>query len=229
MILRIQRSQIRKKYETQQTIQALQFLSIRNQMDPHFTFNILNAIGAMTLQNKPTESYNMLMKYSKLLRNTLNSSDKLLVTIEEEISFVTNYLELQKIRFHDNLNYTLTIDPDVDPATIVPKMVIHTYVENSIKHGVACLKKDGLIEINITAEQSHLRITITDNGIGRKEAAHNGTESGKGHQIMHQFYALLNEANGVKITEQILDLVDDEGMPAGTEVVILVPGGLGMK
>lgn len=223
MIIRIQRSQFRKKYETRQTIQALQFLSIRNQMDPHFTFNILNAIGAMTLQNKPTESYNMLMKYSKLLRNTLNSSDKLLVTIEEEITFVTNYLELQKIRFRDNLNYTLTIAPDVDPTIIVPKMVIHTYVENCIKHGVACLNKDGLIEVNITPEQTHLRITITDNGIGRKEAALNGTESGKGHQIMHQFYALLNETNKVKITEQILDLVDHEGRPAGTEVVVLVP------
>jgi two-component sensor histidine kinase len=199
MIRRIQKNQLKKKFETQQTICQLQYLSIRNQMDPHFTFNILNTIGAMTLQNKPDESYKMLMKYSKLLRNTLASSDKLLVSIEEEINFVTNYLELQKIRFRDKLNYFLTIGPDVNPATIVPKMVIHNYVENAIKHGLDSLNNNGLITINITAEQSHLRITITDNGIGRRQAALNGTESGKGHQIMHQFYNLLNETKGITI------------------------------
>lgn len=229
MIRRIQKNQLKKKFETQQTISELKFLSIRNQMDPHFTFNILNTIGSVILQNKPDESYQMLMKYSKLLRSGLASSENLLGTIEEELKFVTNYLEVQKIRFKENLNYTLDISDDVDRATVIPRMAIHAYVENSVKHGLNVSDKPGVIEIGITKEASYICITITDNGIGRKQARQNGTESGKGQQIMHQFYSLLNEINKLPITEEIRDLVDPDGNAAGTEVVVRIPVGLRMK
>ncbi len=224
LIRRLQRNQLKRKYETLQMIAELKFVNIRNQMDPHFTFNILNTLGSFILQNKPEESYNILVKYSKFLRTTITSSDSLFVTLDEELKFINNYLELQKIKFKERICSTITIEDNVDMTTTIPRMVIHTYVENAIKHGISSLDVNGCINIRIWKEENQLCITITDNGIGRKRAAESRFEStGKGHIIMQQFYKLLNELNNDQIKEEITDLVDNEGNAAGTRVMITIP------
>lgn len=224
LIRRMQREQLKRRYAMNQKMTELKLLSIRNQMDPHFTFNVLNAIGSVILQNKPDESYAMLMKYSRLLRSTYSASDKIYRTLAEELTFVTNYLELQKMRYHDHLKYRLEIDEDVDQEIIVPKMVLQTYTENAIKHGIMRKVGGGSIDIRLFLENGNLIITVKDDGIGRKRAAELRTsDSGQGLNIMHECYAMVNRLNEKAITEEFTDLYDENGEPSGTMVTIIIP------
>jgi len=230
LIRRMQRIQLRRRYAMRQKMTELKLLSIRNQMDPHFTFNVLNAIGSVILQNKPEESYSMLMKYSKLLRSTYSASDKIYRTLAEELIFVTNYLELQKMRYHDHLKYRLELDEDVDKEIIVPKMVLQTYTENAIKHGIMRKTGGGSIDIRLFMENENLVITVKDDGIGRKRAAELRTsDSGQGLNIMHDCYSMVNRLNDKPITEEFTDLYDDNGEPAGTLVTIKIPVNLSVS
>lgn len=224
LIRRMQRIQLKRIYEMKQRVTELKLQSIRNQMDPHFTFNVLNAIGSVILQNKPDESYSMLMKYSKLLRGTISASDKIWRTLEEEINLVKNYLELQKMRYHDMLSYQVDISEDVDLHWIVPKMVIQTYTENAIKHGILPKENGGRVLIKLSTENELLIIEVSDDGVGRKRAGElNTTNTGKGLEIMHECYILLNSLNDHPINEEFTDLYSADGIATGTRVIIKIP------
>jgi len=223
LIRRIQRNQLQKKYLMKQKITELKLQSIRNQMDPHFTFNVLNAIGSYIMQNKNEESYAMLMKYSKLLRGTISSSDKLSRTLQQELDLVTNYLELQKLRYDGLLTYSIEVDKEVDQQSIIPNMTIQTYVENAIKHGILHKEGGGDVTVIVKNENQNLTLLIRDNGIGRAKAATlNTTSTGKGLSIIHEAYQLLHEIKQIEIKEEVTDLYTDEGEAAGTEFKIIL-------
>jgi LytS/YehU family sensor histidine kinase len=106
----------------------------------------------------------------------------------------------------------------------VPKGCIQTYVENAIKHGLSTRTQGGMITIEINRFQRNIQITIRDNGVGRAQAALKASPTtGKGLNLMHQYYDILNRNNVEKIIEKISDLIDNNGNPAGTEVRISIP------
>jgi len=226
LIRNLQRIQINKKNETEKKMTELQLLSLRNQMDPHFTFNLLNTIGSVILQNKSDESYDMLMKFSRMIRTTISSANKICRSLEEELSFVKNYLELQQFRYQGNFMYQIDLDPVVDTRDTVPKMILQTYVENALKHGLLPRKEGGVLKVEIYRRSNYLELSVTDNGVGRHQAKVNGTVStGVGLTILNQYYQVLNRRNTRPITEEFIDLIDEFGNPAGTRVVVCIPEG----
>ena len=223
LIRKIQRIQLQQKYEIEKRMAELQLLSIRNQMDPHFTFNVLNTIGSTILQKKSDESYDLLMKFSKMIRTTIHSSSKICRPLKEELDFVKNYLELQQIRHQGYFKFSISVDPAIDQSKPVPKMVLQTYVENALKHGLIPKKNDGLIQISAIMNARGILLTIKDNGIGRKKASQSNTVSTKvGLKIMQQYYAVLNKQNTCEITEEITDLYFN-GEATGTLVSVWIP------
>ncbi len=226
MIRNLQRVQLQQKYETRQKMAELQLLSLRNQMDPHFTFNVLNTIGSAILQKRNDESYDLLMKFSKLIRTTINSARVICRPLQEELDFVKNYLDLQQIRYEGLFTYMIHLDADITPRQPVPKMILQTYVENSLRHGVVPRKSDGKIQIIVSREEKGIRLMVEDNGVGRQQAKINGSVStGVGLSIIGQYYALLNRDNEQPITETFTDLYDTEGKAAGTRVEVFIPEG----
>lgn len=226
LIRRIQRVQLQQKFKAEKRMAELQLLSLRNQMDPHFTFNVLNTIGAAILQNKNEESYNLLLKFSKMIRTTVSSSDQICRSLQEELDFVKNYLDLQLIRCNGCFKFTIDVDKHIDPLQPLPKMILQTYVENALKHGLIPKKSGGLLKISAIKENGRISLTIEDNGVGRQQAQINGTLStGVGLKIMRQYYELLNRNNQFHITEEFSDLYDENGQAAGTRVVIRIPEG----
>ncbi len=224
LVRNLQRLQQRRKTETQLKIAELQLLSIRNQLDPHFTFNALNTIESVIMQGRNKEACSLLMRFSRLLRSTLSSSESVTRSLKEEIDFTVNFLEIQKCRFRDLFEFTVQVHPEVNQGIQVPKSCIQNYAENSVKHGLAPKKCGGRIEIEISAQHEYIYISITDNGIGREQASRNpSTSTGRGNTIMRQYYNLLNRNNKTPVTEQITDLYDAERKPAGTRVVIGIP------
>lgn len=228
IIRRIQRVQLQRKYETEKKLAELQLLSLRNQMDPHFTFNVLNTIGSEILQQRTDESYDLLMKFSRLIRTTISSANSICRTLHDEVTFVRNYLDLQTTRHEGFFEYSIRIDPAIAPMQLVPKMTLQTYVENALKHGLIPRKGGGRLLIEISRESAGIRLKVEDNGVGRQQAKINGSVStGVGLSIIGQYYALLNRENEHPITETFTDLFDEEGKAAGTRVEVFIPEGFG--
>lgn len=223
-IKKIQKSQIQKRYLTEKKITELQLKIVRNQMDPHFTMNAINSVMEAINRQEGEEAQQNLLHFSKMYRSLVLSADKIKRTVEEELDFTRNYLELEKFRFIGQFNYSIEISPEVNLKWEIPKMIIQSPVENAVKHGFYGNQQSGLLSIFAYLEDRHLVFKITDNGIGRKQASSqisNGT--GKGLQIMEEFLDLYEKITGIKITSRIEDLYSEDGQPAGTSVTILIP------
>lgn len=223
IIRKLQLIQLRKKEKTRDQIIELQLKSFKNQLDPHFTFNLFNTI-AYKIQMESPESYEAFVEFSNFIRKTLLSSDSITRTIEEEVSKLESYLKLEKLRFGNKINYQISIDDNVDQEFQIPKMILQTFVENAIKHGLHHKVDNGTVSIIITKANKNLYIEIVDDGIGREKAKKLSTDStGFGLKIMENYFNLFNEYNVGKIRYNIIDLIDEDNNPTGTKVSITIP------
>lgn len=200
-----------------------QLNSVIKQFDPHFTFNAVTSVGSLIMKGEKEKAYNYFIKLSNLLRSILSDSTALLKPLEQEVEFVTQYCELQKLRFGNRIEYIITISPDVNLKTPVPKMIIQSFAENAIKHGLENKNGPGVLEITIDSLEDGIGLTVKDNGIGRVAASGMGTNgAGTGLKNMASILEAMNKTNREKITFTLTDLYD-HGRPAGTEVRIFIP------
>lgn len=137
---------------------------LQSQMNPHFLFNTLNALLVVSTKNNYTDVKDIIKDLSKLLRRLLNWKDDL-VTLEEEISFTTMYLGIEKFRFRDKFQYEIDIHDDVRHYKI-PKMSIQQLAENACKHGIQAIEGVGTVIISAVIVDGYLNIVVADNGQG---------------------------------------------------------------
>ena len=224
LIRKTQKIQIEKKYKVERQIMELQLQSLQKQVDPHFTFNALNSINSLIYKEDKEKAFQFISNFSGLIRRSLLNSDKIATTLNEEINFTKDYLEMQKLLLKDKLEYNFEVDEKVNLNILVPKMCIHTYVENAIKHGLRDKKDKGIIIIGIQKTDSRIEIKVSDNGMGRGKAQKSSAKStGKGLKIINTIYDLYYQLYKVKVVSKINDLYSNDGTPAGTEVTIEIP------
>ncbi|MFC2151551.1 sensor histidine kinase [Bacteroidota bacterium] len=166
------RQQIKlKELEAKQAQAELDLL--KSQINPHFLFNSLNSIYSLTLKDSKSAS-NAVMHLSDLMRYILESSKKKHVPLKEEIEFINNYIELEKIRLGSNFKLNYNITGDAKNLYISP-MILIAFVENIFKHGVSLNKEKNEFDIRITIENSQLNflsinnICIQNNNLETKE------------------------------------------------------------
>ncbi len=223
-IWRFRRKRKQRIEQTEKQISELQLKTIRSQMDPHFTFNALNSISSVIYKEDKEKAYRYFTKFSKLVRSSLEVSDKITRSLEEEIDFTKNYLDLEKIRFKDQFEFLIHTDNNVNMETKVPKMILHNYAENAVKHGLKHKEGNRILKIEIFLHDDVLNISIKDNGVGRKQArALNEFSTGKGLKIMNTIYDLYFKLYKVRIEQEIEDLSDDLGNATGTRVIVKIP------
>ena len=138
--------------------------ALRMQLDPHFLFNALNTISSH-VERDPKLTRRMIEHLGDLLRMSLESKDRQEVPLIEEIAFLEHYLEIQKIRFGDQLRVVMDVGPDVRYAA-VPAMVIQPLVENAIRHGISRRASGGTVTVRAVADGERLEIRVTDDGVG---------------------------------------------------------------
>jgi LytS/YehU family sensor histidine kinase len=219
-----QRMQMREKIKMREDIARLQMKAINQQIDPHFTLNAFNSIASLLKREKGETAYEYFMRFTDLIRISLVTTDEVFRTLEEELTVVRNYLDLQKLRFGDRFNYEIIISEDVNPRQLIPKMIIQTYTENAVKHGFRETRSGGLLKVDVVVKDGYLEIAVQDNGMGRKKAGALKKEStGLGLAAMDRYIELLNRNYDLKIEKEIIDLADQNGEPAGTRVVIKIP------
>ena len=142
-----------------------QLQALRLEIQPHFLFNTLNGIAAQVRRNQNEQALEMLLKLSELLRSTLEHSGGPLVTLEDELDFVRNYLDLQTLRFADRLRVDYSV-PDECLDRKLPFLLLQPLAENAIQHGLARTAGPGRIEIAAALANGDLVLTVSDDGPG---------------------------------------------------------------
>jgi ligand-binding sensor domain-containing protein len=213
------------KIRSELQVLDLQLKTIRSQMEPHFTFNAINAIGGAIIKNDKDTALKYLQRLSKLIRATLVSSTQITRSLEKEIEFLTHYLEIEQFRFDDKFEYEINVGENVDLRWHVPKMVLHTYVENAVKHGIIPSPAKGMIKVDIRLEQpGTLVLRIHDNGPGfRANHPESELSTHMGLKIMEQYFELVYQRSGLRIQSKIETLKDAAGQATGTCVTVVVP------
>ena len=142
--------------------------ALQRQLQPHFLFNTLNTISAL-MHRDVNAADNMIAKLSDLLRISLYNVGVQEVPLNQELDFLSKYLEIEQTRFRDRLTVVFDVQPETLDA-LVPNLVLQPLVENAIKHGIGPRAAPGQIEIRSRRLGSMLELEIKDNGVGLSAA-----------------------------------------------------------
>ncbi len=216
------------RLEDEKAKKELQLSTVRLKAIPHFHANVLAAIEYFVSSHSTDEAAHYLKLYSDFTRQTLSDIDRPSRTVADEVDYVRTYLELEQLRYGERLQYTITVDPDVDQKVMLPTMLLHTYCQNAVKHGIANKSGVGHVTVTISHRQRDgvdgVLVGVSDDGVGRAEAAQAGGPSTKqGLKILGQQLDLYNRANRHHIQQHVTDLTDNQGHPAGTCFETWVP------
>ncbi|MCB0457103.1 MAG: histidine kinase [Flavobacteriaceae bacterium] len=159
---------LKTQLEFQKKLYQSELSALRGQLNPHFIHNSINAIQYYIQRNEVSLSENYLSKLSKLLRLFFEYSRKQTISLADEINLLNNYLEIEKMRFEDKLNYTIHVDKSLDEEDIfLPSMILQPIVENAVNHGVFHKKGNGTVTISFLEQNNNmLAITVEDDGVG---------------------------------------------------------------
>ena len=143
-----------------------QLHALQSQINPHFLFNALETIRMRSLMKKETETAKIIRNMAKIFRKSL-AWERDWVTVREELELIRCFLEIQKYRFGDKLEYRIQVEERANDC-LIPKMSILPFIENASIHGIEPLKEQGRIELDIRLKDRGraLAATVADNGVG---------------------------------------------------------------
>jgi len=148
--------------------------SLESRIHPHFLFNTINSVSSL-IHEDPRRAERLLTQMAGLLRFSLDSTQTGLVPLERELRIVEDYLEIEKARFEDRLQFKVTVADELGTVA-VPPLSIQTLVENSVKYAVSSRRSGATIEVDARVSDSRVLLTVRDNGPGfrdlRLPAAH---------------------------------------------------------
>lgn len=233
LLLVFRQSRIRSREQVSESKQKL----LRSQMNPHFIFNSLTSVQNFIISHDEIKASIYLSRFSDLVRSILNNSLEEQITMEEEVSTIENYLELQKVRFPEKFDYKIDIDKKIDlENTFIPPMLAQPFIENAIEHGIKHRKSKGNIHIRFTLNPHMIIYEVEDDGVGREKAQeinqmHNSDHKSLATSLTMERIKVLNKKQKRIISLTIKDLKNGEGKGIGTLVVfeIPLPGGLTIK
>lgn len=206
--------------------QQLALRSLRSQMNPHFIFNALNSVNSFISENDQRSANKFLSNFSRLMRLVMENSEHNFIPLQKELEILKIYLQLEHFRFKDQFEYNVTIKEEVDEEEFeIPPMLIQPYIENAIWHGLRYKPSSGLLNLQLSAKEDNLIVTISDNGIGRKKSAELKTDNQKKNKStalknIHQRIEIFNDLHQLKIEVIIKDLNADG---TGTHVELTIP------
>ncbi len=204
---------------------------LRSQMNPHFIFNSLNSIQSYITSNDQYNAETYLSKFAKLMRSILENSRHAFVSLEQDLSTLMIYVELEHLRFEGQFTYDIVISEDINLENVyIPPMLIQPYIENAIIHGlVGKTNNKGrlLVKFELNGDSS-LKCTVEDNGIGREKAGELRNRSVKpykslGMEVTKERMQVISELNHVSFKETFTDLKNDHQEAIGTKVELVIP------
>jgi two-component system LytT family sensor kinase len=185
--------------------------ALRHQLEPHFLFNTLNTIAGLIREGRDGAAVTMIAGLSDLLRRVLDDSNRQEISFGEELEFLENYLEIQKMRFADRLQIMMDVPRELYPAQ-VPSLMLQPIVENAIQHGICKRVNGGAIRIVARNLQGMLTVSVHNDGPGM-----NGDEANGGiglSNVRSRLQSLYGSSGLLSIKDHLM---------GGVEVVLSVP------
>ena len=218
----------RRSEELKEQLALSQLTALRAQMNPHFIFNVLNAVQGLIYSNQKSKASDYLGKFSDLMRKILDTSDKNEVTIEKEFETIDLYVSLEKARFEDDFEYNIAFPENIDLSNYtIPSMIIQPFVENAIKHGLMHKMGHKMLDIRVELLEDVWCFTIDDNGIGRK-ASEIINQKIKKHisfatKAIDNRVKLISKIAEITIDIEIIDKKTSTDDSSGTRIKIYIP------
>jgi tetratricopeptide (TPR) repeat protein len=200
-----------------------------SQMNPHFIFNSLNAIQNYIFKQDSLKAGNYLTQFSELIRMILDYSRKDYISVESEVKLLTNYLELQKLRFESKFDFDIVVDEKIDRESIhIPPMLAQPFIENAIEHGIFYKKDKGRVDVRLYFENNMLIYEIEDDGVGMEEAMKLKNKLKSSYEslatiITKERMTTLNEQSKNNVEIEIIDKKNTSPNHSGVKVKFIVP------
>ena len=167
--------------------------TLKMQLHPHFLFNTHNAISELVYTD-PQTADKMIANLSDLLRISIENLEIEEVTLQQELSFVEKYIEIEQMRFQERLKFKLKIAPETLDA-IVPNMILQPLIENAVRHGITPLREGGTVQISSSVKNGKLYLQVMDNGVGLPEGGVRSLTTGIGLSNIRERLFYLYEDN----------------------------------
>jgi hypothetical protein len=169
----------------------LELQAIQAQLNPHFIFNALGSIQYLINKNDQKNADHYLTELAKLLRHSLNNSERELIPLSVELNMLDSYIRLEQMRF--KFHYEMIIEEGLQTKNLsVPPMLVQPLIENAIKHGISSTGSSGILHVTIKTVKTNLEIIITDNGKGFNTLQ---PGSGLGLKLVENRIKLLKQQN----------------------------------
>jgi hypothetical protein len=217
-----------REEQQQNAMNVLRMQALQSQMNPHFIFNVLTAVQNLWLQHKNELAMELQSSFAKLLRKIFQNSSKKVISMEESKDFLDNYLNLEQIRFENQVKIDFQIEKELFEDYFIPPLLIQPIIENSFKHGLFHKKTDKKLSIYLKKEGACVYCCVEDNGVGRsgkitaeksKRSSGLTTTTKRLFILQHDILKELHPHNNLRIT----DLKNSDGTPLGTKVELWIP------
>jgi sensor histidine kinase YesM len=163
-----------------------QLMALQSKINPHFLFNTLNTMLGLVYKS-PDKVESMILNLSDIYRKVLRLPENETITLKEETDLIREYLEIEKIRMGNRLDFVISLDPTLEDFKI-PPLLLEPIVENAVIHGISPKPEGGTIHIEIKKEKNMVSVQIMDNGIGFE---HNQPTVGFGLQSIRERLQLI--------------------------------------
>jgi two-component system, LytTR family, sensor histidine kinase AlgZ len=157
----------KREIALERELQTALYNQLNQEIQPHFFFNTLNSILSLARLDRKTELIQSIETLSKLLKFKYQTNNTF-ITVDEELTYVNYYLEIQKIRFRDRLHYEISIDPKVYQAVTIP-FLIQTLVENAFKHSFEKFIGEAFLKTTIEKKEKAVHVTVWNNSPSRSD------------------------------------------------------------
>jgi hypothetical protein len=219
-----------KEASLKKRIAEIELKAVKAQINPHFIFNTLNVIQYFISNKKNELAETYLARLGNLLRRTLDFSNRTAIQLDEEITYLENYLQLEKLRFDDTFSFSIEKQElQVIGSQEIPPMVLQPHIENALRHGLRPKHRDAKkLQIRFSIQNNWLVCEVEDNGIGRKLSSEKNHEIrdpdhlSQGITLSETKLKIYEELTGKKVISEIIDKFTDRYTPSGTLVRIMI-------
>ena len=204
----------------------LQLLAVGMRADAEFQGEVTRSIASLLEQGQTDEAARALRLYADFNQQTLADLERPTRTVREEAAYAEKYLQLMQLLMGSRLQYGVMVAANVDQEQLLPNMVLHTFCQNSVRHGISPKPEGGRVDVIITLHEDDIVVTVEDNGIGRRAAAKRSDHTPKlGLRVLNELMQFYNKMNGSRRMRQHasnLRSIEDNKI-SGTRFQLTVP------
>ncbi len=209
------------KNELDNRIIRLELDAWKSNINPHFIFNSFNTIQSLFASSSYERANEYIANFANVLRKTIDNSGRLMNKIPEEITYLTHYLELEKMKKKHKLSFQMYFNELELRTYYIPSLLLQPIVENAIKHGIK-YQQNGHIVLEFKVQSETITISVRDNGVGLSDKNKNYTNS-KGLKLVRDKIRIVESITHTKIEFKMENVYDANGNCLGVVAIFIMP------